>query len=134
MRQILFGLSALAAICMVAGMTAGEAHAKKKGKCPSGFSIHVLSGKAHCRKTVPQTYRSYVSYKVCLPPGSYKTNDEVPSGSSKGRDRCTAVGFSGPALPCPIGKKLEIRKKKKDRCYTNKVRHVSTYADMSLIN
>lgn len=64
------------------------------------------------------TVRNYVSYQPCTSPGVYLSSDEVPSGSSAGRDRCTAMGVSGPALPCAAGLSVEIVKGAKDKCYS----------------
>jgi len=99
------------------------AQAQPYAHCDKGFeptSTTNLNGVIiRCVGKVTTTVRNYVTYQPCTPPGAYYSNDETPTGSAAGRDRCTAAGFSGPALPCAAGLSVEIVKGGKDKCYSN---------------
>jgi len=84
-----------------------------------------------CTRQVPQPTREYENYQPCIPPGVYRSNDEVPSGNQRGRDRCMAMGISGPALPCPPGTTLEIRRGAQDRCFRTVIKMATEWAPIS---
>ncbi len=98
-----------------------SAEAQPRARCDHGYTPSVTTVSSgvliECWRDVSTTVRNYVSYSPCASPGVYLSNDEISTGSSKGRDRCTAGGFSGPALPCAAGLSLEIVQGAKDKCY-----------------
>jgi len=118
--RAMFVAAALAAILSIAVATLAEA--QPRARCDHGYQPTVTTVSSgvliQCWKNVTTTVRHYVSYTPCSPPGVYYTNDETPTRSAAGRDRCTTAGLSGLALPCSPDLSLEIVKGAKDKWYT----------------
>jgi hypothetical protein len=112
----------------------------QKGRCPTNFVLSTNNSNppyAYCRRTTTQTVAQFASppYQPCLPPGQYNANDEVPSGTQRGRDRCTVLGGvgTGPGLPCPPAfPLLQVRQGQVDRCYRNTQQSTTTYSNLQL--
>lgn len=137
MKQFaVIGLLGLVLMSFDTFVGAHDVHAAKKGMCTDGASLAVEGNRAVCFKYVSSTKKLYKSYTPCFYPGVYKVGDEIPNGSNRGRDRCTAPlnAAVGPALPCPPGQALEIRRSKKDLCYTTGTQNSKKYFDLQLIN
>jgi hypothetical protein len=117
----LFLTGALALSVLFSGGFAASAHEYSQGWCDSGFTgkAYRAGGKwwLECHKWENRPHRVYYNYNPCAAPGVYRVNDEVPTGRHRGRDRCTAYGVSGPALTCGLGKRVEIVRGGKDKCY-----------------
>jgi len=99
-----------------------DATAQPRAFCDKGYeptSTTSINGVIiECWGKFTTTVKNYISYQPCVSPGVYLSNDETPSGSSAGRDRCTVAGVSGPSLSCAAGLTLEIVKGAKDKCYS----------------
>lgn len=98
--------------------------------CPKPYEVHITKSNSgniiECWRWVKskKPIRDYKSYTPCKSPGRYNVRDETSSGRSRGKDRCTIGGFSGPPLPCGIGASREIVRNGKDKCYTLRKREI----------
>lgn len=113
--------AAIAVAVLFAAPHSASAHERTLGWCDNGFTatLSTIAGKKkfQCIKWENRPHRVYYIYTPCVSPGVYRANDEVPNGRHRGRDRCTAAGISGPALPCSPGKRVEIVRGARDKCY-----------------
>lgn len=129
-----FSLRTLAVGCALFLAAPTAAEAQGRARCDVGFTASVTTVNSgvliECRRLVTTTVRNYVSYSPCVSPGVYLVSDEISTGSSKGRDRCTAAGVSGPALACAPGLTLEIVEGAKDKCYSTSTKTTSELGEI----
>lgn len=98
--------------------------AYRRGTCPSGFGVKVISGQASCHRRVNE--KVVVGNPAC-PPLSKFSGDE----NDVGWDLCRALAgtLAGPVIPC-IGSEHHIRKGARDQCRITRQR--DDYRNMSL--